>query len=210
MASDPQTWEELKASVAEWLNRTDLTAKIPEFIAFAERRFNRVLTVPERENTATATASSERLALPTDFWALRSLFIQSDPRVALEQVTPSVLRTEYALQATGRPRAFAIIDGEFVFGPAPDSNYTVSIAYQQTIPALGSTQATNWLLTKHPDIYLYGTLLQAEAYVWNDPRLVVWKSALDEAIGELLASGLRRHTNSSPVRLHSPVAVWGA
>lgn len=209
MASDPQTWEELKASVAEWLNRSDLTAKIPELIAFAERRFNRIITVPEREAVATTTLSGPALALPDDFWALRSIFIDSDPRAALQQVSPSVLRSEYAVQVTGKPRVFAIIDDQFVFGPAPDDTYTVNVTYYATIPALGDAVATNWLLTKHPDIYLYGTLLQAEAYLWNDNRLDVWKAALDEAIGELIESGRRRQTSASPMRLRNPVAGWG-
>jgi hypothetical protein len=209
MASDPQTWAELKASVAEWLNRSDLTAKIPELVAFAERRFNRIIVVPEREAVATATMSGERLAAPDDFWQLRSLYIDTDPRVALQQVSPSVLRSEYAWQTTGRPQVFAIIDEQFVFGPAPDDTYAVEIDYYATIPALGASQDTNWLLTKHPDIYLYGTLLQAEAYLWNDNRLEVWKAALDEAIGELMESGRRKHTSASPMRLRNPVAGWG-
>lgn len=209
MAGDPQTFAELKTSVAAWLNRSDLTSQIPEFIAFAERRFNRILIVPERETVATATMSGERLALPTDFWQLRSIFMDTDPRQALEQVSPSTLRTQYAWQTTGRPQAFAIMDEQFYFGPSPDDTYGVEIDYYATIPALSDSQTTNWLLTKHPDIYLYGTLLQAEAYLWNDDRLGVWKAALDEAIGELIESGRRKHTSAQPVRLRSPVAVWG-
>jgi hypothetical protein len=63
MAEDPETWTELKASVAEWLNRSDLTSKIPEFIALAERKFNRIIVTPERESTATASLSGETLGL---------------------------------------------------------------------------------------------------------------------------------------------------
>jgi len=209
MASDPQTWAELQASLAEWLNRSDLTAKIPELIAFAERRFNRVIIVPEREAVATATMSGERLAVPTDFWQLRSLYLDTDPRVALQQVSPSVLRSEYAWQTTGKPQVFAIIDEQFVFGPAPDDTYAIEIDYYATIPALGASQTTNWLLTKHPDIYLYGALLQAEAYLMNDNRLGLWKGAMDEAVAELLESGRRKHTSASPMRIRNPVAGWG-
>lgn len=209
MAGDPQTFAELKTSVAAWLNRSDLTSQIPEFIAFAERRFNRIIVVPEREAVATATMSGERLALPSDFWSLRSLFIDADPRIALQQVSPSTLRSQYAVQITGKPQVFAIMDEQFYFGPSPDDDYTVEIDYYTTIPALSDSQTTNWLLTKHPDIYLYGTLLQAEAFLWNDDRLDVWKTALDEAIAELMESGKRKHTSASPVRLRSPVASWG-
>ena len=37
------TYTELKASVADWLNRTDLTSVIPDFIALAEAQIERTL-----------------------------------------------------------------------------------------------------------------------------------------------------------------------
>lgn len=209
MSEDPGTWTELKASLADWLNRSDLTAKIPEFIALAERRFNRIITHPEREKTTTATLSSERLGVPADLWQLRSIYLNTDPRQPLEQVSPAVLRSEYAQQVTGKPRAFAILDGQFIFGPAPDTSYTVEIAYIAAIDPLNGTTASNWLLEKHPDIYIYGSLLAAEAYLWNDARLGVWKSALDEAIAELTDAGNRYRYSASPMRLRSPVVGWG-
>lgn len=209
MSEDPGTWAELQTSVGEWLNRSDLTAKIPELIALAERKFNRVLFVPDREVTATATLSGEALALPADFWSLRSIFLTTDPRTPLQQVSLAVLRSDYGAQVTGKPRAFAISDGQFIFGPAPDTSYTVNIAYYATIPALNSSTTTNWLLTKHPDLYIYGTLLQAEAYLWNDNRLPVWKAAHDEVIAEILDAGLKYNASASPIRLRSPVVGWG-
>lgn len=205
MASDPQTWTELKASLAEWLNRTDLTAKIPELIAFAERRFNRKLFVPERETSATATISGARLALPTDFWALRGIYLATDPRVQMQPVTLAALRDGYS--HTGQPFVYAISGEELVFGPIPDTTYSVEIAYYATIPALGASQATNWLLTDHPDIYLYGSLLMAEAYLWNDPRLPLWKAALDEAMAELTEAGNRKRFSAQPMRLRSSVVI---
>jgi hypothetical protein len=49
----------LKASLANWMNRDDLsTTEIPEAIALCERRFNRALRVPEMEDTASASALS--------------------------------------------------------------------------------------------------------------------------------------------------------
>jgi hypothetical protein len=208
MSEDPGTWTELKASLAEWLNRSDLTAKIPELIALAERKFNRIIVTPEREATVTSTVSSETLALPSDFWQLRSIHLTTDPRQPLTQVSPMVLRSEYADQTTGEPRVFAIENGAFIFGPAPDASYTLNITYIKTIPPLNASTASNWLLEKHPDIYLYGSLLAAEAYLWNDARLPVWKDALDEAIAELADAG-NRYRMSGPMRLRSPVVGWG-
>lgn len=208
MASDPQTWAELKASLAEWLNRSDLTAKIPELIAFAERKWNRTLIVPERETRTSAATAEAHVSLPTDLWQVRTIHIDADPIVTLEQLTPAELLRTYPSAVTGKPKAFALIGSEVHFGPAPDGTYTFTIDYYQTIPALGSSQATNWLLTAHPDLYMYGSLLQAEAYLFNDRRLEVWKAAHDEVLGEIMQSGNRKRYGATPVRLRNPVRGW--
>jgi len=206
LANDPQTFAQLQASVARWLDNATLGDRIPELIALAERRFNRILNTPEMEATATLVASAS-VTLPADLWETRAAWIDTDPRRGLEEVTQSVLRSRYAARATGMPEVFAVSGGSLLLGPAPDSAYSLVLTYKQTIPALSDAMPTNWLLTKHPDIYLWATLLAAEAYLVNDERLGVWKAALDEAIGELIQAGNRKRF-TGPMRLRAPVA-WG-
>ena len=47
------TYDELKTAVANWLDRDDLTDRIPEFISLAEARFNRVLRLRSMETKQT-------------------------------------------------------------------------------------------------------------------------------------------------------------
>lgn len=198
-------YSDLIARVGRYLNRTDLVDDIPGFIENAEARFSRVLRTPEMENIATATITGERFALPSDFLEVRSVFLDSDPRVELEPVTLGTLRSKYAQQTTGQPQAYAMTDGQFLFGPAPDTSYAINLTYFQKIPALSSSRTSNWLLSSHPDVYLYASLVQAEAYLWNDDRLGVWKSALDEALGELTVQSNRKRHGNAPLRLRPSV-----
>lgn len=208
MAEDPETWTELKASIADWLNRSDLTAKIPEFIALAERKFNRVLRVPEMEATATITVDAATESLPADFLELRSIYLNTDPKAPLEQMSLAELRNAHSAAATGQPVNFAIQSGNaLVFGPSPDQSYSCVINYYQKIPSLGVAQADNWLLLNHADLYLWAALLQAEAYVWNDERLAVWKAALEEGLEELRRQGHRKANSAAPQRIRSPYSV---
>jgi hypothetical protein len=69
---------------------------------------------------------------------------------------------------------------------------------------LSDAAPANWLLTRHSDIYLWATLLTAEAFLVNDERLGVWKAALDEAIDELVQAGNRKRFVGR-MRLRSPV-----
>ena len=53
------------------------------------------------------------------------------------------------------------------------------------VPSLSSTRPTNWILLNAPDIYLYGSLLEAEAFLQNDPRIQLWKQGFDQAVADL-------------------------
>ena len=63
------TYAELQTAVANWLDRDDLSLRIPEFIALAEARMNRILRLRLMESTYTAStvATQRNLALPTGY-----------------------------------------------------------------------------------------------------------------------------------------------
>lgn len=199
------TYSGLVTSAGLWLERSDLVAMIPDFITLVEERLSRILRVPEMEEDATLTANDERVHLPTDFRQARSLYLDTDPRQELECVSLGTLRTKYAVQATGKPECYAISSGSIVLGPAPDTSYDLVLTYYQDIPAISSDSETNWLISKHPSLYLYGTLLQAEFYGWNDERLPMIKAAWDEAIDELMEQGRKKQYGAAPLRLRASV-----
>jgi hypothetical protein len=173
------TYANLLTAVAGWLNRTDLTSNIPDFIALAEAEFNRRLRTIEMEARATATLTSDAVAVPTDFIGLRSIKIAN---TKLEYAPPSEI---YDDETTGGyPTRYTVTDGQFVFRPAPTSG-TVVIDYFATIPALTVSNTTNWLMTKHPDLYLFATCAQAEFYLVNDARVPAWKGRTEELIEQI-------------------------
>ena len=49
------TYSELKTSVADWLNRSDLTSAVPDFISLAEAQVERRLRTRQMIVRATAT-----------------------------------------------------------------------------------------------------------------------------------------------------------
>jgi hypothetical protein len=205
VGSGVTTYSGLLGTLGTWLNRSDLTDKIPDFVTLLEARLNRILRTPEMEETVTLTTDAEEIDLPTDFREARSLYLNTDPRQELFPVSLGTLRTKYALQIAGKPEVYAISGGSIVFGPAPDAEYDAILTYWQTIDALSDANQTNWLISSHPDVYLYGALVMAEAFLWNDERLSLWKSAWDEAIGELIHQGNSKRS-SGPLRLRPSVS----
>lgn len=198
------TYDGLITAVVDWLKDPNLTDYVPTFIQLAEGHFRRSITHTDREGISEATLTGESIALPTDFMSVRSIFINSDPRTVLLPMSPNSLRAFWSAQGTGLPRNYAILDGAMYFGPAPDTEYTINMTYARDLTPLSQSTSTNWLLEDHPDIYLFGSLVHAELFGWNDGRLPLLKSALDEMIADLNAHGLRKKY-SGPMRIQPTV-----
>ena len=117
------------------------------------------LRIREEEKRATATLDnatpSRYLALPDNFSKQRDFeLIGADERYKLTYVSPKGLRFR---QGTGTP-CFFTVTTQIEFDIDPDKNYTVEMQYYSSFTALSASNATNTVLTNHPNIYLYGAL----------------------------------------------------
>jgi hypothetical protein len=188
-------YDSLVAEIVATLVDSDQAAKAPRHIQMAESTFNRRLHNPEGEATATTAtvAGDATLAFPSGFRSIRSIYLETDPRTLLTYMTPGQLLTLFPGSASGQPRNYTISDDQILLAPAPDATYTVNLTYVGTLTALSPGNPTNWLLAKHPDLYLYAALGHAELDGWNDERTAgVFKPYVDEIIDEINQEGLRR------------------
>lgn len=204
----PTTYTELQSELVAWLKRDDLAERVTTFIGMAEARMNRVLLTAEREAVSTSTVTGPTIELPEDFWGARAVYLDTDPKTVLEQRSLADFRNTYSAAMTGHPQSFAIQSGNvMVFGPSPDTTYSIILNYWQTIPALTENNADNWLLLAHPDLYIHGALVHAEAFMVNDPRIGIWKNQFEEGIIETMRAGQRKTNSAGPQRIRSPVVV---
>lgn len=203
--AEPTTWTELKANIADWLDRTDLTTQIPEFIGYSERRFNRELRVPEMEDQVTASTSAATITLPTDFLGVKSLYIDGDNLLTLlRQMSLDTLRSNYTGEETGDPEYFAMQSGsDLIFAPAPTSSITYIMNYWQKIPQLGSGQATNWLLAAHPDLYVAQTMAEAMTFLRDAEGLQIWEARAGKKLAEVKEQGRNKAYGENRARLRA-------
>ena len=173
------TYSGLKTALANWLNRTDLTSEIADdFIKLAEGDFNAKLRIRQMEQIDTVTIDSEAVAVPTGFIGVRSLYIlASSTKYALKYITPSNMFDIKAGSTTARPRVYTIQSDDAAetlrFGPAPDASYTGYLSYYKSFTPLSDTATSNYILTSHPAIYLYGSLFHAANFLGGiDPNQV--------------------------------------
>ena len=167
------TYAALKTSIANWLNRSDLTSEIADdFIKLTEADFNSKLRIKQMEQIDTITIDSETETVPTGFIAVRSFYILlSDTKYPLEYITPHNLFEIRGGSRSGRPRSYTLeADNEteqFRFGPSPDTSYTGYLSYYKNFESLSSSSAnsSNYILTNHPAIYLYGSLYHSSNFI---------------------------------------------
>lgn len=178
------TYSDLKSSIASWLNRADLAAQIPDFITMAEARFNRELRVNAMLQRDYTVATTAYVKLPSDWLQHSSIVVLSpnDRRYALDYITPEEFNDRRKRVQPGTATSYTIISDNIALLPEPSSNTTLELTYYEKIPALSDVKPTNWLLTRSPDLYIFGSLLMAEPFLMNDERVPLWANAVAQAL----------------------------
>jgi hypothetical protein len=203
-------YSELNTAVANWLDRDDLTSRIPEFIALCEARFNRLLRIRamEYKQTASTVSGQRNLALPTGFIQMRNLQMNETPIVPMQYVTPEIYDRLYGSTLTGTPQMYTIIADEIQLGPIPGSVLTIEMLFYKKFDALTDSATTNWMIINAPDVYLYGCLLEAEPFIMNDARVQIWATAFKQAITDMQEQDNKDRHSGSALRVMNTSGYW--
>lgn len=182
------TYAELQTAMTNWLHRSDLTARIPEFIAMGEAHLNRKLRVKEMEASATITPSTSvrYVALPAGYMELIS-FIDSYGEPVTAVGAEELERKAYGISAT-QPYYYRI-SSRIDFEAVADQTYAYTMRYFKRLNL--ATDLTNSVLTNHPDCYLYAALMQAAPFIKDDARITTWKALMDDAIKAANSQSIR-------------------
>jgi hypothetical protein len=200
------TFSELKTSIADFLNRDDLTTVIPDFITLAEAQMNRDIRHWEMENRVDGqqTQGDQYMQLPADWLETIRLHLTGDGTSLVELISLSAMadKRANAEDQAGKPRFYAHVRGEFELYPTPDENTDFELLYYQKIPALSDSNTTNWLLDYAPDVYLYGSLVHSAPYLQEDARLAVWAQMYAAAVQNLNNQSERVKNSGTGIRLN--------
>jgi hypothetical protein len=195
------TFSGLKTTIADYLNRDDLTSIIPSFISIAEAKFNRKLRVRQMVKRATATLDTAFFAFPADFLQAKEFQLNTNPITYLEFITEKQgdLMRQDAIIASGQPKYYTIVGTQLEVIATPDSSYTGELTYYGKIPALSDSNTSNWLLAYAPDLYLYGALVEATPYLKDDERLGTWSTLYTNSLGDIEVADQRASVSSTPI-----------
>lgn len=208
-------YSELQSSVANWLNRSDLTTEITgDFIVLTEKDFNSKLRIRKMvESDSSFSINAETVALPSGFLQVRDLFILSGgTKYALRYMTPPQMDEIRGSSSTGMPSVYTILGDKFRFASKPDSTYTATINFYKTFDPLSDSNTSNYILTNHPQIYLYGSLYHAAQFLGGvEPQKVqAWQQNYVTALERVERNDREDQYSGSPLQIRSDTSVEAA
>lgn len=181
---------DLRTAVVEQVGRPDIVDVFPRLTAMAETGFNRRLRTQDMITSYTMTLASGEAQLPTDLLEIIGLY-GSD---GLELIQQPVQVT----QSQARP--FYSIAGGYLTVKGYSGDMTLQ--YYARIPTISDGMtSTNWLLEKHPDVYLYGVGYEASKHIRNVDGAQAAKALLDMALTDAIAEDHQARYSRARVRV---------
>lgn len=200
-------YETLKDSVANWLDRDDLTILIPDFITMGQQEVYRKLRILEMEEISSTPLStvSRYYDLPARFLEARNIYIDTTPNTKLGYVTPEQMSLTVGSNRSPRKfKQYTIVDGKIKLDAVSNStDNNLVLSYFRKLPELTTGDSTNWILQNAYALFLYGAILQAEIYLYNDERISVIRSEFERIILELNDQAEKGRYSGDPLRIRA-------
>lgn len=193
-------YSNLKLSIADYLNRDDLDAAIPDFISLAEAKLRRRY----KDFAALSNQNSSNWILSNypDVYLYGALleaapYLMEDARVGvwgeLYAIAVKTLKGTVDNAELDTYNGLKLAIGDWIGRADIDSAIPQLIKLAEAklfrkfdgIAALSSANQSNSLLLNNPDLYLYGALSHAAPYIGDDPRIPVWASLYESEIAKV-------------------------
>ena len=184
------TYAQLKSAVADWLERSDLSDRITDFITLAESRLNRVLRLRlmESEQALVATTGARTITLPVGYREPLGLWLESTGgRQEIGFVDPAAMQV---VAGRGQPRQWTIDGTSLAFERPCDQVYVFTMRMLGRL-TLSDAQPTNAILADYPDLYLFGALVEAAPYLRDAEMLGLFAARFEAALAEVRAKETR-------------------
>ena len=187
------TYSELVTAVTRNSFRSDLTADIPNFIQLCEADMQVRLKNVDFEATSTLTVTAGAAALPTEFRGMRNVYWNGDTNRPMTYMTPN--KFDALVLTSSLPNFYTIKGVNIYFGSSLDGSAVVN--YYASFTGLSGSNATNAIITKYPDAYLHGTMMQLFIFTRDAANYQARQTAYEQAIDRIVLDNKQRKYGSS-------------
>jgi len=177
-------YAQLVAAIQSYTENQYTTTDINTFIQNAEQRIYNTVQLPDlRKNvTGNMTSGNKYMTLPSDWLSTFSFAVINANNEYTYLLNKDVNFIREAFPDTdspfyGVPQYYAIFsDTSMLLGPTPDANYNSELHYYY-YPQSIVTAGTTWLGNNFDTALLYGALLEAAAFLKEEPDTVAMYTA---------------------------------
>ena len=177
-------YAQLVAAIQSYTENQYTTTDINTFIQNAEQRIYNTVQLPDlRKNvTANMTSGNKYMSLPSDWLATFSIAVinANNEYTYLLNKDVNFIRESFPDTDSpfyGKPEYYAIFDDTtMILGPTPDADYNTELHYYY-YPTSITTAGSSWLGNNFDSALLYGSLLEAAAFLKEEPDTVTMYTA---------------------------------
>jgi hypothetical protein len=175
---DAMTYAVLKADIASWLHRADLTTELATFVRLSETDISNDARVRSMETVVTGSVSAGAISMPSNLIESRLLVVDGYPK---DYSTPRdfaelgrINSEKHVYTVTGA--SIKVLTG---------SSY--SLTYWAALDALSADSDTNWLLQNAYDVYLWAGIKQAAIWAQDDQATMKYDAMYRGAVAKINA-----------------------
>lgn len=195
------TYNELKTAIGDWGKRGDADGMLDTFIDLCEADLWRDLRIRDMETRATGNLSGRTLALPADYLESRKFRITTTNPKELTFRTPESMSI---LGSSGLPTEYIITD-QIEFNRTPDSTYGYEHTYFKSLTALSSGNTSNAVLTRFPNVYLWGCMRHYFDWARDEQQAMKYDAKYRAAITEANKSDRKgRYPSAKSMKREGP------
>jgi len=207
-----QNYKELKAAIADWMDRQQLVNTVPSeiegvnidlanvFCTRVEGDINRSVRVEDMivPMFNAPVENQSMVVLPDNVLGIRLVLVDGVDAVYLTPEQLSMGENYYS----GIP-LYTRVARQLHFYPPLAEGCQITVLPYVTLKPLVNDTDTNWMLTKYPDVYLNGCLYEACRYVRDDEGAMMWKGDYVQALGAIIDSDLDDRWSGSTMSVHN-------
>lgn len=194
----------LKTAVADYLARSDLTSFVPNFIETGEERIYQDVRDRNMETTFSSAIASGVVAVPAGFIEWKHVYADGTPVRQLDMRDPGWIIREYPTRSSDGKPGFIAIDGtNFIFGPYPDSTYTIKGTYYKRLDSLSDANTTNWLTDTYPSLILSAAMADACAFIMDEQGKMYWEAKYNQHVSNINRQNRRTNYRGGVLNVRS-------
>lgn len=164
------TYAELKTALAAWAARSNLTARLDDFVTLAESRIyygahegpfaSRPLRLLDMQTRETPTLTNGAFSVASNWIeTVRLAYVTGSQYATLDYVSPEAFEAYEGSTAT--PCVYTVLNGAFQIR---GTTGTIQHDYVKRFDAMSADSDSNVILTRHPGLYLWGSLVEMALY----------------------------------------------